>query len=607
MKKLFSRETMIPFAFILLIATTMLVSISSESYVVGNYKWVLGTSGAYKLAWYGIIPVEDNYFTTTKYIFLGNLKSELGAIGKNNDVTDVYSLLYLHSYDPQWLHDTVLNDLANTPSLGMLFIFGHGGYDTTQGTYYEPYVFRLSFTDGVALIPSEWAVPTDVRIYATEVAAQTRTEPVISLPSLIIAYSCSSAGYNDYYLNDNKTWAYAYRLSALDKPYSYYWVGRTFIGFAGETDPSTFAFINATLTEATMNQVPIGVAAADAAEALGVTLYVIKFESPTTYNISVINPTSSHPYTAVLIGDALNHVDPTPEEIFVSKLVRYMKENTHFLYKAIVNGEMKLTKAKIEWNKIINIKGAQLTYESADITWKNSTMSVSVSAKALGNTIVYIHGVVNGNPESLASLSDAGLKWFNSTVSTLKSLGYEINGSRNKVSIGNAKYVELWATIMYNEIPILLSPPSNYAAMDITTKYEGENVSRLYFDIRLGNLSEKMPTPVNEWELIPEDAVKAVGSSAEKTTVRKFWFDTGTGLLPVYWVKYVDSSYYLHIYVIDATNGEIIAAWTTYVFGENGGAPSSPTNYIGYVWLTVAGIGIFIVVWHYLIVRKKKY
>ena len=593
------------FIVLTLIATVLLSSINTESYVFGDYEWITGTSGAYKLEWYGAVPVEDNYFTVTKTM-LAVLKNELGAIGKNNDITDVLSLISLNAYDPLWLRYTVMSDIINAPPLGTLLIFGHGGYDTSQGTYYEPYVFRLGFTYGTALIPPQWAVPTDVRVYAQEVAQETRTKPLTSLPSLIIAYTCSSAGYNDYYLNDNKTWAYAFRLSALDKPYNYYWAGRTFIGFAGETDPSTFAFINATLTEATMNQVSIGEAAADAAEALGVTLYIIKFESSTIYSTSVINPTSSYPYTAVLIGDALNHVDPTPEEIFVSKLVRYMKENTNFLYKAIVNGEMKLTKAKIEWNKIINIKGAQLTYESADITWKNSTMSVSVSAKALGNTIVYIHGIVNGNPENLASLSDVGIKWFNSTVSTLKSLGYEINGSRNEVSIGNAKYVELWATIMYNEIPILLSPPSNYAAIDITTKYEGENVSRLYFDIRLGNISEKMPAPVNEWELTPEDAVKAVGSSAEKTTVRRFWLDTETGLLPVYWVKYVDNNYYLHIYVIDATNGEIIAAWTTYVFGENGGAPSSPTNYIEYVWLTVAGIGILIVIWHYLIARKKK-
>ena len=77
-------------------------------------------------------------------------------------------------------------------------------------------------------------------------------------------------------------------------------------------------------------------------------------------------------------------------------------------------------------------------------------------------------------------------------------------------------------------------------------------------------------------------------------------------MIPVYWVKYVDSSYYRHIYVIDATNGEIIDTWETYVFGGDGGTPSSPTNYIGYVWLTVAGIGIFIVIWHYLTVRKNK-
>ncbi len=74
----------------------------------------------------------------------------------------------------------------------------------------------------------------------------------------------------------------------------------------------------------------------------------------------------------------------------------------------------------------------------------------------------------------------------------------------------------------------------------------------------------------------------------------------------MYWVKYVDSNYNLHIYVVDATNGEIIAAWITYIFGENGGASSSPTNYIGYIWLTVTGIGVFIVIWHYLITRKKK-
>jgi len=442
---------------IILVTIVTLSSINTESYVFGNYKWIIGTSGAYTLKWYGAVPVEDFHFTVTRAM-LGTLSNELGAIGKNNNVINIYSLLLLwQSYNPLWLRYVVMSDIIDAPPLGTLLIFGHGGYNVTQGTYYEPYVLRLDYTNGEVPIPPQWAIPTDVRVYAQEVAQETRAKPLTSLPSLIITYTCSSAEYNDYYLNDNKTWAYAFRLSALDKPYNYYWTGRTFIGFAGEADPSTFDFINATLMEATVNQLPIGEAAADAAEELDVTLYIIKFESSTTYSISVINPTSSYPYTAVLIGDALNHVDPTPEELFITKLIRYMRENADFLYRAVVNGEMKPIKAKIEWNKTINLNGMQLTYESADIKWKNSTMTITVSAKALGNTIVHIHAIVEGDPENLAPLSNAGIKWFNSTTNTLRNLGYELNMSKNIVNIGNAKYVELWATIKYKNIPILLS------------------------------------------------------------------------------------------------------------------------------------------------------
>ncbi len=466
------RRTIPSFIVATLIMVVLLSSINTESYVFGDYKWVIGTSGAYILKWYGAVPVEDNYFTLTRAM-LGVLRNELGAIGKNNNAIEVLSLLPWQTYNPLWLRYTVMNNIIDAPPLGTLLIFGHGGYDTTQGTYYEPYVFRLDFTYGEVLIPPQWAIPTDVRIYAQEVAQETRAKPLTSLPSLVIAYTCNSAGYNDYYLNDNKTWAYAFRLSALDKPYNYYWAGRTFIGFAGETDPSTFAFINATLTEATVNQVPIGETAADAAEALDITL-LIKYESPTTYSFPVITPTSSYPYTAVLIGDALNHVDPTPEELFITKLIHYMKENADFLYRAVVNGEMKPIKAKIEWNKTINLDGAQLTYESANIKWENSTMTISVSAEALGNTIVHIRAIVEGDPENLASLSDAGIKWFNSTANTLRNLGYELNRTKNIVGIGDASYVQLWTTIKYRSIPILLSPPSGYAAIDITTKYKGE-------------------------------------------------------------------------------------------------------------------------------------
>lgn len=318
---------------------------------------------------------------------------------------------------------------------------------------------------------------------------------------------------------------------------------------------------------------------------------------------AVLSSISTESY---VVENTIDYVDPTPEELLVNKLVHYMKENTNFLYRAIVNGEMKPAEVKIEWSKTINVNEAQLTYELAKIKWKNTTMNISMSAKALGNTIVYIHAVIEGDPENLASLSDASTKWFNSIVNTLRNLGYELNGTKDVVSIGNASYVQLWTIIKYKNLPILLSPPSNYAAIDITTKYKGEKVAKLYIDIRLGNLFKNTPKQTGEWKLTPEDAVKAAGLTTEKTTVQKFWFNTEKGLLPVYWVKYIDSNHYLHIYVVDATNGEVIAAWTTYVFGEDGGIIYSLSNYVKYIWLAIAGIGISIVIWHYLIKRRNK-
>ncbi len=423
--------------FMSMYGSAMLASSTRPSHVENKYRFVLSTDAVYKIFGPGYSPGELASVGNMRMKLRG-LADSLRNMGKEVSVFNVFYEIWGHKYDPDWLHNTTLEEIVTAPSNGVLVTSGHS----------NPYgilVYRCRnslFAYNWLPIPWDWAKNVEVSISALEVGNIIRNKPVWDIPSLVIIIGCNSGGYGSPAYSGS-SWLWAFRFD--DSDYPYYWYGRGFIGFlipiylpnTGESD--SYRFIHEVLRLAIEQNYDLGEAVGQAVNMLKYSVYM---DYITDWSGHSKNITYGNDERALFVEGYYTSVDPSIEDEVVLASLEYLKTHLPQLYNIVMNNDVKPITEK-------DIVFVDLNYTGYIVEW-SVRGRVDIEVRVLTNGYEsFVTGVYVRLSKDMISVSEARRLAYYSNVTIeklinrMKSIGLTISPNNGLIMYKNTPLVLL--------------------------------------------------------------------------------------------------------------------------------------------------------------------